>query len=70
IGAAVRTRAGVRPIYVSPGHRVGFRGAIRLALCSAAKYRVPEPTRLADILVEKLKRERLSAATARAARRS
>lgn len=57
IGAAVRTRAGVRPIYVSPGHRVGFRQAVRLALMAVGKFRIPEPTRLADILVEELKRE-------------
>jgi deoxyribonuclease V len=61
VGAAVRTRAGVRPIYVSPGHRVGFAAAIRIALASVTKYRVPEPTRLADILVERMKREFLAA---------
>ena len=70
VGAALRTRNGIRPIYVSPGYRVGFRDAIRLALCAVTKYRLPEPTRLADILVEKLKRGRLSTATARATRRS
>src|SRR5208337_2689269 len=53
IGAAVRTRDSTRPIYVSPGHRVGFRAAIRLALAAATKYRIPEPTRIADILVER-----------------
>lgn len=60
VGAALRTRAGVRPIYVSPGHRIGFRAALRLALAAVTKYRLPEPTRLADILVERLKREHLS----------
>lgn len=65
IGAALRTRDGVRPIYVSPGHRVGFRQAVRLAFGAVSKFRVPEPTRLADILVERLKRE----ARARGARK-
>ncbi|HYA35524.1 MAG TPA: deoxyribonuclease V [Candidatus Binataceae bacterium] len=60
IGAAVRTRDSTRPIYVSPGHRVGFRAAIRLALAAATKYRIPEPTRIADILVERAKRERVA----------
>ncbi len=60
VGAALRTRTGVRPIYVSPGHRVGFAAAIRIALAAATKYRVPEPTRHADILVEKTKREYLA----------
>lgn len=67
VGAAVRTRTGVRPVYVSPGHRVGFHAAIRLVLLAATKYRVPEPTRLADILVERLKRERLCYACCAAA---
>lgn len=57
VGAAVRTRDGVRPIYVSPGYRVGFGPAVRLALMLVRKFRVPEPTRLADILVERVKRE-------------
>jgi deoxyribonuclease V len=57
IGAALRTRAGVRPVYVSPGHRVGFHQALRLALIAVGKFRVPEPTRLADIAVARLKRE-------------
>ncbi len=62
VGAALRTRTGVRPIYVSPGHRVGFRAAIRLALAAVTRYRLPEPLRQADILVERRKRECLSQA--------
>jgi deoxyribonuclease V len=57
IGAALRTRPGVRPVYVSPGSGVGFRQMIRLAMMTVGKYRVPEPTRLADILVARLKRD-------------
>ncbi len=60
VGAAVRTRAGVRPVYVSPGHRVGLRAAIRLALSATTRFRVPEPTRIADLMVAKLKRDRLA----------
>ena len=60
VGAAVRTQDGVRPVYVSPGDGVGFRQAIRLALKATGKYRVPEPTRQADILVEKFKRDWLA----------
>ncbi len=66
IGAAVRTRDGIRPVYVSPGHRVGLRAAIRLALSAVTRFRVPEPTRIADILVEKLKREHCAEAVNRA----
>ncbi len=60
VGAAVRTRDGVCPIYVSPGDGVGFRQAIRLALMATGKCRIPEPTRQADILVGRFKREWLA----------
>ncbi len=60
VGAALRTRDNVRPVYVSPGHRVGFRPAIRLVLSVVTKFRVPEPTRIADIIVAQLKREHAS----------
>ena len=60
VGAAVRTRDGVRPVYVSPGDGVGLKQAIRLALMATGKHRVPEPTRQADILVARFKRERLA----------
>ena len=48
IGAAVRTRAGVRPVYVSTGHRVSLKTAIRWILRLAPRYRLPEPVRAAD----------------------
>ncbi len=57
IGAAVRTRSGVRPVFVSIGHRVSLRSAIRFALACGDGFRIPKPTRLADHLVEQLKRE-------------
>lgn len=60
VGAALRTREGVRPVYVSPGDGVGLRQALRLALKATGKYRVPEPTRQADILVERFKRDWLA----------
>ena len=47
VGAAVRTRDGISPIYVSVGHRVDLPGAIRCMLACCAGYRMPEPTRLA-----------------------
>ncbi len=55
IGAAVRTRGATKPIFVSTGHRVGLPSAIRLALACCAGYRIPEPTRQADIAVARLK---------------
>jgi deoxyribonuclease V len=47
IGAAVRTRTGVSPIYVSVGHRISLGNATHWATACAPRYRVPEPTRLA-----------------------
>jgi deoxyribonuclease V len=51
IGAVLRTRKGVKPVYVSVGHRMTLRGAIKLVLRSGAGYRLPEPTRIAHHLV-------------------
>jgi deoxyribonuclease V len=47
IGAVVRTRSRVRPVYVSVGHRVDLEAAVSLVLSCATKYRLPEPTRWA-----------------------
>ncbi len=47
IGAAVRTREGTRPIYVSVGHKVDLPGAISCVLRCCGGYRIPEPTRWA-----------------------
>ncbi|MBT8136301.1 MAG: deoxyribonuclease V [Gammaproteobacteria bacterium] len=50
IGAVLRTRERVRPLFVSVGHRISLRRARRLVLRCAPRYRLPEPTRLADKL--------------------
>jgi len=55
IGTVLRTRDGVRPIYVSPGHRVDHAFAVRVALAAATRFRLPEPTRLADRLAAQAK---------------
>jgi deoxyribonuclease V len=47
IGAVVRTRTGVKPIYVSIGHKVDLPAAIHWVLECCRGYRLPEPTRLA-----------------------
>ena len=47
IGAVLRTRAGVRPVFVSIGHRIDLETAISFVLACAPKYRLPETTRLA-----------------------
>lgn len=50
VGAALRTQAGVKPIYVSIGHKVSLTDAIEYVLRCAPKYRLPETTRSADRL--------------------
>lgn len=50
VGAALRTRTGVRPVYVSIGHRMDLDGACALALALAPRYRIVEPVRRAHML--------------------
>ncbi|MBS1812207.1 MAG: deoxyribonuclease V [Acidobacteria bacterium] len=64
IGAALRTKHRVNPVYVSPGHLADLPGSIDLMLrcCkdyaakATSKYRIPEPTRLAHLFVNALRR--------------
>src|SRR4051812_39049347 len=55
IGVVLRTRDGVRPLFLSIGHRIDLPSATALALACVTRYRIPEPTRQADIEVAKLK---------------
>jgi deoxyribonuclease V len=57
IGVVLRTQKGIRPVFVSVGHRVDLISAIKLVLACSTRYRIPEPTRQADIEVAKLKRQ-------------
>jgi deoxyribonuclease V len=50
IGAAVRTRVGAKPVYISTGHRVSLETAIALTLACTRGHRLPEPTHQADAL--------------------
>jgi deoxyribonuclease V len=56
IGLVLRTKDGTRPLFVSVGHRVDLASATELVQSCLTRYRVPEPTRQADIEVAKLKR--------------
>jgi deoxyribonuclease V len=55
IGKAVRTRAGVKPVFVSCGHRVSLPTAVRLVLACSDGYRIPKPLRVADHWVKQVK---------------
>ena len=57
IGAVVRTRTNVKPVFVSVGNKCTLKDAIRITLACATRYRLPEPTRLAHNMVSKRKLE-------------
>lgn len=59
IGAALRTRTDCAPMYISAGHRVSLKTAVRLTLSVCDGTRVPQPTREADRFVGRTKRETL-----------
>ncbi|MGB5063141.1 MAG: deoxyribonuclease V, partial [Candidatus Competibacter sp.] len=50
IGAVLRTRAGIKPLYVSSGHRIGLETAIGYVMGCCTRYRLPETTRYAHRL--------------------
>ena len=55
IGAVVRTRPGVAPVYVSQGDRVGLDAAVQTVLDTCCGFRLPEPTRRAHLLVNEMR---------------
>jgi deoxyribonuclease V len=57
IGLVLRTKDKTRPLFVSVGHHVDLDSAAALVLACCTKYRIPEPTRQADIEVARLKRQ-------------
>ena len=57
IGTVLRTRTGVKPLFISPGHLCDHTSAIGVVLACGAGYRLPEPTRQADRLVAGFKRD-------------
>jgi deoxyribonuclease V len=56
VGAALRTRSRVKPVYVSIGHRVSLESALQWTLRLTPRYRLPESTRRADQAVNALRR--------------
>jgi deoxyribonuclease V len=57
LGRAVRTQGAVKPVYVSVGHRIGLADATDLTVRLSTRYRVPEPTRQADIISRQVLRD-------------
>jgi len=50
VGSVLRTRTGVRPLFVSPGHLIDIPDSVRIVLRTTAGFRIPEPLRRADRL--------------------
>ena len=57
IGVVMRTRAQVKPLYVSPGHLAEVKSSRRLVASCCLKYRLPEPIRRAHLAVQRSVRE-------------
>ncbi len=55
VGMVVRTRDGVRPVYVSPGHKMDLDTSVKIVLSLCRGYRIPEPLRQAHIFVNQLR---------------
>jgi deoxyribonuclease V len=66
VGAAVRTKNRVQPVYVSPGHLIDIEASVDLVLKTDGGYRQPEPTRRAHLLVNALRRGEREPTPARA----
>lgn len=58
IGYVLRSRNNCKPLFISPGHRVSHASALAMVQRCLARYRLPEPTRLADKLSKTVKEQR------------
>lgn len=57
VGTALRTRNNIKPVYVSPGHKITQQAAVQTIQATCRGYRLPEPTRLAHLAVNKYRKE-------------
>lgn len=55
IGAVLRSRAGVKPLFVSPGHRMSVAAAVDWVMACTGRYKLPETTRAAHHLASEQK---------------
>jgi deoxyribonuclease V len=55
VGAVVRTKKKVKPLYISPGHKIGLRRAVEVVLSCCRGYRLTEPVRRAHLTVNRIR---------------
>lgn len=55
VGTVYRSRDGVKPIFISPGHRCTIEAATKIVVSTLREYRIPEPLRAAHRLANRLK---------------
>jgi deoxyribonuclease V len=55
LGYALRSKNKTNPIFVSPGHLCSISKSLEITLNSLKTYKLPEPTRIADLYSKKLK---------------
>jgi len=60
IGAVLRTKDNVNPLFISPGNKIDLKNSIKIVLACTLRYRIPEPLRRADFISKKIKRELLT----------
>ncbi|MEA1885429.1 MAG: endonuclease V [Thermotogota bacterium] len=58
IGSVICTRKETKPLYISPGHLITLEDTMRLVMSCLNGYKIPEPTRQAHILTQRIKREK------------
>lgn len=56
IGSVVRTKMGIKPVFVSPGHQMDITTAVDVVLNCCRGYKLPEPTRQAHLWVNQVRR--------------
>ncbi|MEW6380042.1 MAG: deoxyribonuclease V [bacterium] len=57
IGMVLRTRTRTRPLFISVGHKIDLETAVSIVLACTRTFRLPEPTRQAHLLANRLRRE-------------
>jgi deoxyribonuclease V len=55
VGLVLRTRSGIKPLYLSPGHRITLPECLEITLGCVTTYRLPLPVRQADLLTRRLR---------------